>query len=258
MPLFKKEIKLSTSPEKETDENSSPNMNKVEKWLDEIDNKPEFEEVLPRSKGLSQYPDESKWKKVASDNSNTEIPKENIIKKKTKVGFRVKEKKPKDEKTQEEKISSYLDEEIFSEKDEEKKPFTSIKKKPIIKKDMKDKPVYLEDTGEKLGIVFDSIYDKDNNLIGYKIKDNKSDNILSFPSEQFDHNKDGLIFIPGWYTNSVKEIEKLEFKDRTEYHLISQLYCQMMILLMKNYMKYLLSMTMKWLTILRMQYLLKI
>jgi len=213
MPLFKKEIKLSTSPKKTIDKNSSPDMNKVEKWLDEIDEKPEFEEVSPESEELSQYQDESKWNREAY-NSNTEIPKERSIKKKTKVGFRHKEKKQKNEKIPEETISSYLDEEIFSNQDEEKKPYTSIKKKPIIKKDMKDKPVYLEDTGEKLGTVFNSIYDKDNNLIGYKIKDNKSDNILSFPSEQFDLNKDGLIFIPGWYTNSVKEIEKLEFKDR--------------------------------------------
>ena len=79
---------------------------------------------------------------------------------------------------------------------------------------MKDKPVYLEDTGEKLGTVFDTIYNKDNNLIGYKIKDKKTDAILSFPSEQFDHNKDGLIFVPGWYNNSLKVIEKLEFKDK--------------------------------------------
>jgi hypothetical protein len=213
MPLLKKRIEFSTSPKKETDVNSSPDMNKVEKWLDKIDEKPEFEEVSPESKEGSPYQDESKWNRIA-DNGKTEIPKERIIKKKTKVGFRHKEKKPKIEKIPEETISSELDEEIFSEQDAEKKPFSSIKKKPIIKKDMKDKPVYLEDTGEKLGTIFDSIYDKENNLIGYKIKDNKSDNILSFPSEQFDHNKDGLIFIPGWYTNSVKEIEKLEFKDR--------------------------------------------
>jgi hypothetical protein len=213
MPLFKKELKFSTSPSNATDENSSPDMNKVEKWLDEIDEKPEFEEVLPESEELSPYQEKTKWNR-GTDNSNTEIPKERIIKKKTKVGFRLKEKKPKNEKTPEETISSELVKEIFPEQDEEKKPFNSVKKKPIIKKDMKDKPVYLEDTGEKLGTVFDLIYDKNNKLIGYKIKDNKSDNILSFPSEQFDHNKDGLIFIPGWYTNSVKEIEKLEFKDR--------------------------------------------
>ena len=49
-----------------------------------------------------------------------------------------------------------------------------IPKKEIFKKNMKGKPVYLKDTGEKLGIVFDSIYDKDNHLIGYKIKDNNN------------------------------------------------------------------------------------
>lgn len=209
MPLFKNKVKISTSPNRETEEDSSPDMNKVEKWLDKVNEKPEFEAVKSEPLPIR---DESKLNRVA-DNSNTEIPKERIIKKKTKVGFRLKEKKPKEETTSEETLPSELEEEILSEQDEEKKPFTSIKKQ-IIKKDMKDKPVYLEDTGEKLGTVFDSIYDKDDNLIGYKIKDYKSDAVLSFPSEQFDTNKDGLIFIPGWYTNSVKKIEKLEFKDK--------------------------------------------
>ena len=88
------------------------------------------------------------------------------------------------------------------------------KKKSFIQKDMKGKPVYLEDTGEKLGIVFDSIYDKKSNLVGFKIKDRKSDAVLSFSLDQFDENKDGLIFLPGWYTNAMKLIEKLEFKDK--------------------------------------------
>jgi len=101
---------------------------------------------------------------------------------------------------------------IIKESEVEKK--SPKKKKTIIKKDMKGKPVYLEDTGEKLGVVFDSIYDKKNNLVGFKIKDKKSDAILSFPLDQFDQDKDGLIFIPGWYTNAVKTIEKLEFKDK--------------------------------------------
>jgi len=79
---------------------------------------------------------------------------------------------------------------------------------------MRGKPVFLEDTGEKLGTVFDVIYDKDNNLVGYKIKDDKSEAVLSFPVEQFDYHKDGLIFIPGWYNNALKIIEKLEFKDK--------------------------------------------
>lgn len=88
------------------------------------------------------------------------------------------------------------------------------KRRTIIPKDMKGKPVYLEDTGEKLGIIFDMIYDGEKNLIGYKIKDNKSDAILSFPIDQFDEDKNGLIFIPSWYSKAMKTLEKLEFKER--------------------------------------------
>ena len=115
----------------------------------------------------------------------------------------------------EEKIASP---EKYEEKDDEYK-----KKKGFIKKDMKGKPVYLEDTGEKLGTVFDSIYDKENNLIGYKIKDIKSDAVLSFPIDQFDEDKDGLIFVPSWYMQAVKNIEKFEFKDRISPELTSLL-----------------------------------
>jgi hypothetical protein len=79
---------------------------------------------------------------------------------------------------------------------------------------MEGKPVYLEDTGEKLGTVFGPIYDAKNNFIGYKIKDAKTDAILSFPLDHFDEDKDGLIFVPSWYVKAMKAIEKFEFKDR--------------------------------------------
>jgi len=79
---------------------------------------------------------------------------------------------------------------------------------------MKDKPVFLEDTGEKLGIVHDMMYDDNNKIIGYKIKDKKTDSVLSFPVNQFDEAKNGLIFVQSWYAKSVKTIEKLEFKER--------------------------------------------
>jgi len=97
-------------------------------------------------------------------------------------------------------------------KNEEKKQ--DEKRKSFIKKDMAGKSVFLEDTGEKLGTVFDMIYDGEKNLIGYKIKDIKSDAVLSFQIDQFDEDKNGLIFLPSWYTKSLKNIEKLEFKDR--------------------------------------------
>ncbi len=90
----------------------------------------------------------------------------------------------------------------------------SKKRKILAPKDMKDKPVFLEDTGERLGTVFDMIYNAEKNLIGYRIKDDKTEAVLSFPLEQFEEDKKGLIFIPGWYTKAVKIIEKLEFKDR--------------------------------------------
>ena len=91
---------------------------------------------------------------------------------------------------------------------------SAAKRKAFAQKDMKGKQVYLEDTGEKLGTVFDAVVDVEKNLIGYKIKDNKSDTILSFPLDQFDEDKNGLIFIPSWYMKGLKTIEKLEFKDR--------------------------------------------
>ena len=101
----------------------------------------------------------------------------------------------------------------INEKDQVKE-WSSKKKKKILTRDMKGKPVYLEDTGEKLGIVYDMIYDKDNNLIGYKIQDKKNDSVLGFPLDQFDEGKDGLIFVQSWYTKSIKTIQQLEFKEK--------------------------------------------
>ena len=163
-------------------------------------------------------------------------PSETKIKRKKKIGFksmeRVKEehksalKEQNQDERQKIKISSIKDDGIVgvsldNEKNEktddlkEKKvDKDQKKKKTIIKKDMKGKPVYLEDTGEKLGVVYDSIYDNDRNLVGFKIKDKKSNAVLSFPYDQFIEDKGGLIFVPGWYNNAMKIIEKLEFKDK--------------------------------------------
>lgn len=98
------------------------------------------------------------------------------------------------------------------EKKDKKQP--KPKRKSLITRDMKGKSVFLEDTGEKIGTIFDMIYDGEKNLIAYKIKDNKSETTLSFPVDQFDEDKNGLIFVPSWYTQGVKTIEELEFKDR--------------------------------------------
>ena len=160
-------------------------------------------------------------KKVKTKSKEQIAEKKPESKKKIRIGFRKKNKektikldKSKEEKTEEpfEEDISEENETALDQKEEQKTP--SKKKKPLIKKDFKGKPVFLEDTGEKLGIVYDAVVDKDNNIIGYKIKDDKSDAILSFTVDQFDYSKEGLIFVPSWYTNALKIIEKLEFKDK--------------------------------------------
>ncbi len=172
-------------------------------------------------------------------NSNKKVEKSEKIKKKRKIGLGHKTKTPKKitnkeeirtpENSEKQKTTPNVDikEEISvleSDKDlqtivddEEKdtnKWEKAEKRKSFLRKDMKGKPVFLEDTGEKIGVVFDFIFDSDKNIIGYKIKDDKSDSILSFPLNQFDEDKSGLIFVPSWYTKGIKTIEKLEFKDR--------------------------------------------
>ena len=99
-----------------------------------------------------------------------------------------------------------------SVKEQERQWSSYKKKKKLLPKDMKGKPVFLEHTGEKLGIVFDMMYDGEKRLIGYKIKDKKTDTVLCFPLDQFDETKDGLIFVQGWYTKAMKTIGQLEFK----------------------------------------------
>lgn len=153
--------------------------------------------------------DSKKNKDISSSKTNKKLK----AKKSEKKGLRKKEKKSSKRNNSKENTLDLEETEIIN-KAEEKKAFSTKKKKALIKKDMKNKPVYLEDTGEKLGTVFDTIYDKDKNIVGYKIKDGKTDAVLSFPIDQFDLTGEGLIFVPGWYTNALKTIEKLEFKDK--------------------------------------------
>lgn len=188
-------------------------------------------------KNIEKPKNSSTETEIGKKDNNFEILKEGAIMKKTKIGFRSRDKKTtnkepiqpkKQEITYEKTVEKELDYKtdvltdthpddavpVFKEIEGREKSNSKKKKKTFIKKDMVDKPIYLEDTGEKLGTVFDMIYDKENNLIGYKIKDNKSDAVLSFSIDRFDEDKDGLIFVPGWYIKGVKTIEKLEFKDR--------------------------------------------
>ena len=168
-----------------------------------------------KKKQLTKNPDTKKIKKS-----------EKHIKKKTRIGFKLgkQEKNIPEKKVKIKTINKQKDDDLteilettkedIETKGSKEETLPSKKKKTPIRKDIKGKPVFLEDTGEKLGTVFDVIYDKDNNITGVKVKDISSDTVLSFQIDQFDYTKDGLIFIPGWYTNALKIIEKLEFKDR--------------------------------------------
>ena len=176
---------------------------------------------------------------ASNDNERNDIGSYKIKKKKI-IGFKpIKEKNPPKEITPKEKIihfkeidqfednniPEYLNEVEIHENNQKDKDNVTFKKeennqgsiskrKKIITRDMKGKPVFLEDTGEKLGTVFDTTYDANKKIIGYKIKDKKSNSILSFPSDQFEEDKEGLIFVQNWYLNSIKTLEKLEFKER--------------------------------------------
>jgi len=154
-----------------------------------------------------------KKKSTEKENHQKEVQKESSEKNK----FIPTEKKT-EEMPSDDLFSTDIDPVEISTNDESQKgtekEWGTTKRKVVVQRDMKGKPVFLEDTGEKIGTIFDVIYDGNKNLIGYKIKDEKSDSILSFPLDQFDEDKSGLIFVPSWYTKGIKTIEKLEFKDR--------------------------------------------
>ncbi|MCK5458753.1 MAG: PRC-barrel domain-containing protein, partial [Thermoplasmatales archaeon] len=185
------------------------------------------------SKSLKEKPKNIKKKKIGFGRKHKEISRESVTTKNEEITTTEEgDVQATDSQTQlEGSIESkknfenekdFLEEMISEEKiipeetvkSEKREEWSKSKRKTLIKKDMKGKPVFLEDTGEKIGTVFDAIYDGEGNLVGYKIKDNKSESILSFPLDQFGEDKGGLIFVPSWYTKGVKTIEKLEFKDR--------------------------------------------
>ena len=84
----------------------------------------------------------------------------------------------------------------------------------VRKSGLKGEPVYLVDTGEKLGVVYDLVRNENKNIVGLEIKDDVSGAILKFPLEQFYKDSLGLILIPSWYIKAVSTIKKIEFKER--------------------------------------------
>jgi hypothetical protein len=76
-------------------------------------------------------------------------------------------------------------------------------------------PVYLEETGERLGAIVDLLCDTKGSPTGIKIKDDRSQIVRTYSLDQFERDSKGLIFLPGWYTKALRIIKQLEFKERT-------------------------------------------
>ena len=85
---------------------------------------------------------------------------------------------------------------------------------PFWQKSAHGKPVYFEDTGEKIGTVSNIITNDQGDAMGYEVQDSKSDTALYFPKENFREGKLGLIFTPLWYSQANEIIGELEFREK--------------------------------------------
>jgi hypothetical protein len=74
--------------------------------------------------------------------------------------------------------------------------------------------VFSKDTGEKLGVITDVVYDGHHNIIGYTLQTGSAKTAFHYPVDQFSKGKQGLLFVPNWYRNAIGTIEKLEFLDK--------------------------------------------
>ncbi|MCG2717343.1 MAG: hypothetical protein L6408_00710 [Nanoarchaeota archaeon] len=74
------------------------------------------------------------------------------------------------------------------------------------------KDAYIEESGERLGVVDDEVLGADNSIIGYEVIENESKSILYFPSEQVETNRRGVIIRPLWYVEAMKIIRRMEIQ----------------------------------------------
>ena len=84
----------------------------------------------------------------------------------------------------------------------------------VKKQDLRGELVFSEDTGEKLGVITETVYDDDHHVIGYKIKTDDATTAFSFPAEQFIEEKQGMLLTSNWYRNALETIEKLELYEK--------------------------------------------
>ena len=75
------------------------------------------------------------------------------------------------------------------------------------------KSVFLNTEDEKLGDIIEIICDQNNQIIGYKVKENKSEKVLHLFAEHCSQQKNNYICTPDCFTIPSKAIEGLEFYD---------------------------------------------
>lgn len=122
---------------------------------------------------------------------NKEPSEKNIVKKKRlKVGY----------KSGKHLVSNYFDE--F--------------KKLVDKVEKIGEPVFLEETGERIGIISEKKYDEGEKLIGFKIKDEDTNAEYELPVDYFYHDKKGVILTPKWYVDTSNKIKEIEFVERIQ------------------------------------------
>jgi hypothetical protein len=92
--------------------------------------------------------------------------------------------------------------------------YTDTISQAVKKQDLRGELVFSEESGEKLGVITDTVYDEAHHVIGYKIKTDDAMTSFSFPVEQFIEEKQGMLLISNWYRNALETIEKLEFYEK--------------------------------------------
>jgi len=83
------------------------------------------------------------------------------------------------------------------------------------------KSVFLNTGDEKLGDIIAIINDQNNQIIGYKVKENKSEKVLYLFVEHCSQQKNNYICTPDCFTIPSKAIEGLEFSDNINPDIIS-------------------------------------
>jgi len=75
-------------------------------------------------------------------------------------------------------------------------------------------PVYYEDTGDKMGTVTGVIRDDDGDVTGYRVRHEETGTVTALDRDALQQSKQGLLFVPVWYTEALALLRELEYAAR--------------------------------------------